>query len=167
MKRLKKTRLVKESSSMDKVDSKLLKEVQRKLGEAQDCLVDAGYMLEEELGEDDELVKKVYSYANALDETLMQLGNNILGRGDKLTESIEEDDGSKVMVDLRLFAQGDQWGAIAELEDGTEVPIWAVNGNDPDEIPPWETSEAEYERWYNLALDEAHDQGFVLEGELG
>ena len=82
-------------------------------------------------------------------------------------ESIEEDDGSKVMVDLRLFAQGDQWGAIAELEDGTEVPIWAVNGNDPDEIPPWETSEAEYERWYNLALDEAHDQGFVLEGELG
>lgn len=82
-------------------------------------------------------------------------------------ESIEEDDESKVMVDLRLFAQGDQWGAIAELEDGTEVPIWAVNGNDPHEIPPWETSEAEYERWYNLALDEAHDQGFVLEGELG
>ena len=71
--------------------------------------------------------------------------------------SMDDDDGSKVMVDLRLFAQGDQWGAIAELEDGTEVPIWAVNGNDPDEIPPWETSEAEYERWYNLALDEAHD----------
>lgn len=81
--------------------------------------------------------------------------------------SMDDDDESKVMVDLRLFAQGDQWGAIAELEDGTEVPVWAVNGNDPDEIPPWETSEAEYERWYNLALDEAHDQGFVLEGELG
>ena len=163
--KMKKTRIMKESSGMDKIDLKLLNAVRRKLGEAQDCLDDAGYMLEEELGENDKLVKTVYSYANALDETLMQLGNNILNRGE-LTESIEDDE-TKVMVDLRLFAQGDQWGAIAELEDGTEVPVWAVNGNDPDEIPPWETSDAEYEKWYNLALDEAHDQGFVLEGELG
>lgn len=70
-----------------------------------------------------------------------------------------------VMTDLRLVAAGDQWGAVAELENGTEVPVWAVNGNDGS--PPWIGSEKEYERWYNLALEEAHRQGLFLEGELG
>ena len=28
-----------------------------------------------------------------------------------------------IITDLRLVAVGDQWGAVAELEDGTEVPI--------------------------------------------
>ncbi len=69
-----------------------------------------------------------------------------------------------VMCDLRLFAIGDQWGAVAELEDGSEVPVWAVNGNEG--IPPWEGDEKEYEYWYNCALEEAHRQGMYLEGEL-
>jgi hypothetical protein len=69
-----------------------------------------------------------------------------------------------VICDIRLFAIGDQWGAVAELEDGSEVPIWAVNGNEG--IPPWEGDEKEYEDWYNRALEEAHRQGMFLEGEL-
>lgn len=70
-----------------------------------------------------------------------------------------------VMSDLRLVACGDQWGAVAELEDGTEVPVWAVNGNDGP--PPWLGDEKEYERYYDLALEEAHRRGFLLEGEVG
>lgn len=69
-----------------------------------------------------------------------------------------------VICDLRLFAIGDQWGAVAELEDGREVPVWAVNGNEG--IPPWEGDEKAYEDWYNRALEEAHRQGLYLEGEL-
>jgi hypothetical protein len=69
-----------------------------------------------------------------------------------------------VICDLRLFAIGDQWGAVAELEDGSEVPVWAVNGNEG--FPPWENDEKEYEDWYNRALEEAHRQGLYLEGEL-
>lgn len=68
------------------------------------------------------------------------------------------------MTDLKLISFCDQWGAVAEMEDGTEIPIWAVNGNDGD--PPWLDDEKEYERWYNLALEEAHRQGLFLEGEL-
>ena len=68
-----------------------------------------------------------------------------------------------IITDLRLVASGDQWGAVAELEDGSEVPVWAVNGN--AEMPPWLHSEGEYEDWYNRALDEAHRQGMYLEGE--
>ena len=68
-----------------------------------------------------------------------------------------------VVTDLRLFAIGDQWGAVVELADGKEIPVWAVNGNEGN--PPWLDNEKEYERWYNLALEEAHEQGFVLEGE--
>lgn len=68
------------------------------------------------------------------------------------------------ITDLRLVAAGDQWGAVVELDDGTEVPVWAVNGNDGN--PPWLGDEKEYERWYNLALEEAHRRGFFLEGEL-
>ena len=68
-----------------------------------------------------------------------------------------------VVTDLRLFAIRDQWGAVVELEDGKEIPVWAVNGNEGN--PPWLDNEKEYERWYNLALEEAHKQGFVLEGE--
>lgn len=71
-----------------------------------------------------------------------------------------------VITDLRLFAMGDQWGAVAELTDGSKVPIWAVNGNDPNEVPPWKEDEKQYEDWYNRALDEAHRQGMFLEGEI-
>lgn len=69
-----------------------------------------------------------------------------------------------MITDLRLVAAGDQWGAVAELENGTEIPVWAVNGNDGN--PPWLDNEKEYERWYNLALEEAHRQDLFLEGEL-
>lgn len=72
----------------------------------------------------------------------------------------------KIMSDLRLVANGDQWGAVAELQDGTEVPVWAVNGNNPGEVPPWLTSDGAYEDWYNRALEEAHDQDLWLEGEV-
>ena len=72
-----------------------------------------------------------------------------------------------IATDIRLFAIGDQWGAVAETEDGKEIPVWAVNGNDPNETPPWETDDKAYEEWYNRALDEAHLQGIFLEGELG
>lgn len=68
------------------------------------------------------------------------------------------------ITDLKLVSACDQWGAVAELEDGTEIPVWAVNGNDCD--PPWLNDEKEYEYWYNLALEEAHRQGLFLEGEL-
>jgi hypothetical protein len=71
-----------------------------------------------------------------------------------------------VISHIRLFAIGDQWGAVAEMEDGSEVPIWAVNGNDPSEVPPWEKDEKQYEEWYNRALDAAHEQGMFLEGEM-
>lgn len=71
-----------------------------------------------------------------------------------------------VVTDLRLFARGDQWGAVVELQDGTEVPVWAVNGHDPREVPPWEDDEKAYEDWYNRALEEAHRQGYWLEGEV-
>lgn len=70
----------------------------------------------------------------------------------------------KIATDIRLVANGDQWGAVAELEDGTEIPIWAVNGN--DETPPWLLSEKVYEDWYNRALEEAHKQKVFLEGEI-
>lgn len=70
-----------------------------------------------------------------------------------------------MITDLRLVANGDQWGAVAELDDDREIPVWAVNGNEG--TPPWLTDEKEYERWYNLALEEAHKQGYFLEGELG
>ena len=70
---------------------------------------------------------------------------------------------SAIMVDLRLIAAGDQWGAVAELEDGIEVPVWAVNGNDGN--PPWLGNEREYQSWYNLALEEAPKAGLFLEGE--
>lgn len=72
-----------------------------------------------------------------------------------------------IATDIRLFAIGDQWGAVAEMEDGEEIPIWAVNGNDPGEPPPWEDNEDYYEKWFNLALEEAHRSGIALEGELG
>ena len=68
-----------------------------------------------------------------------------------------------IVTDLRLFAIGDQWGAVVELRDGKEVPIWAVNGNTGN--PPWLADEKEYEKWYNLSLEDAHKQGFFLEGE--
>lgn len=71
-----------------------------------------------------------------------------------------------IISDIRLFAIGDQWGAVAELMDGSEVPVWAVNGNDPGEVPPWEKGERQYEEWYNRALDAAHEQGMFLEGEM-
>lgn len=147
---------------------KMLRRAKSAVEQAGDILRQAAEEVREVTGETF-LYARLDLHASDLDDTLDEIVAILNGDPDaqSINESIEEDDGSKVMVDLRLFAQGDQWGAIAELEDGTEVPIWAVNGNDPDEIPPWETSEAEYERWYNLALDEAHDQGFVLEGELG
>lgn len=69
-----------------------------------------------------------------------------------------------MITDLRLVANGDQWGAVVELNDGTEVPVWAVNGNEG--LPPWLTDEKAYEEWYNFALEEARRQGFFLEGEL-
>lgn len=71
---------------------------------------------------------------------------------------------SKIITDIRLFAIGDQWGAEVEYPDGSTEPIWAVNGNQGS--PDWENDEKEYEEWYNRALDEAHKQGFKLEGEL-
>lgn len=69
-----------------------------------------------------------------------------------------------IVTDLRLVANGDQWGAVVELQDEKEVPVWAVNGNDG--TPPWLNDEKEYERWYNLALEEAHRLGYWLEGEV-
>lgn len=69
----------------------------------------------------------------------------------------------KAITDLRLFAIGDQWGAEVEFPDGTTEPIWAVNGNEG--TPDWEKDEKAYEEWYNRALDEAHRQGYILEGE--
>lgn len=73
---------------------------------------------------------------------------------------------SRIMIsDLRLFAMGDQWGAVVELMDGSEVPIWAVNGNDKGDMPPWAKSVKAYESWYNRSLEEAHRQGYYLEGE--
>lgn len=71
----------------------------------------------------------------------------------------------EMVSDLRLFARGDQWGAVVVLLDGTEVPVWAVNGNDPAETPPWLKDDKSYEDWYNRALEEAHRQGYLLEGE--
>lgn len=99
------------------------------------------------------------------DDVRLAIGRTILKRIGTKSEK-EPEVKKKVMVDIHLFAMGDQWGAVAKLEDGTDVPIWAVNGNDPREIPPWETSESEYEMWYNTALEEAHAQGFVLKAEL-
>lgn len=69
-----------------------------------------------------------------------------------------------IVTDLRLVANGDQWGAVVELQDEKEVPVWAVNGNEG--TPPWLNDEKEYERWYNLALEEAHRLGYWLEGEV-
>lgn len=71
---------------------------------------------------------------------------------------------TKIITDLRLFAIGDQWGAEVEHPDGTTEPIWAVNGNEG--TPDWEKDEKSYEEWYNRALDEAHRQGYYLEGEV-
>lgn len=71
-----------------------------------------------------------------------------------------------VATDIRLVANGDQWGAVAEMQDGTEIPVWAVNGHEPGEIPPWLKDEKQYEGWYNRALEAAHEQGIVLEGEV-
>lgn len=70
----------------------------------------------------------------------------------------------RIISDLHLFAIGDQWGAEVEFPDGSTEPIWAVNGNEG--IPDWDKNEKSYEEWYNRALEEAHRQGFCLEGEI-
>lgn len=54
---------------------------------------------------------------------------------------------------------------VVEFPDGTEKCIRQVM---PDYVPDWaeQYGEAEdYEEWYNTALEEAHFQGYVLEGE--
>ena len=77
----------------------------------------------------------------------------------------------KIMSDLILEWRDEDHcvHAYAELEDGKEVEI--RDGGFYQEDPPgWvaDTSDNKsYEEWYNDVLKIAHENGFVLEGELG
>jgi hypothetical protein len=93
-----------------------------------------------------------------------QLVTDVVSRANFNNKERNKQMATKIITDLHLFAIGDQWGAEVEYPNGATEPIWAVNGNEG--TPDWERDEKSYEEWYNRALDEAHKQGFKLEGEL-